>query len=340
VIPTVSILDPSQLDLAEHEDAADFVSQLQVVQKSDAEITTAIDATLKKAKTLSIAGDVRQRFADIRAGRYAAISWPWEMVSDLTKALLPGAVTMLAGSAGATKSFMALQTFIFWMLLGLRVALFELEENRVFHLTRALAQKSGHAWLTDPDEVKERADEADRIATEHEAFLDKFGRVLHATPDEQPSLEQLAKWIHEQAKRGCRIVGIDPVSLAARTGDIWKADAKFLQSVKRTATDYSCSILLVTHPVKNVTFPDLTQLAGSACYQRFAQTILWLEHHEEKTSRVRASVGTTEMEHNKTLYILKARNGRGGGYKMAFNFEPESLTLHELGLIMGKKKNG
>jgi 5S rRNA maturation endonuclease (ribonuclease M5) len=337
--PRLSIIDPASLDLGEAEDVADFVQQLRVLQKSDAEITTAIADALKTAKTLSIAGEVRQRIADIRAGRYAAILWPWDLLHSLTKALLPGAVTLLAGSGGATKTFMVLQAFIFWMLRGLRVALFEAEEDRTFHLTRALAQQSGCGWLTDPDEVRTRADEADAIAQEHATFLDSFGRILHTTPDTQPTLEQFANWTEEQAKKGCRVIAIDPVTIAAKTGDVWVADAKFLQAVKRTATDFGASILLVTHPVKNLTYPDLTQLAGAACYQRFAQTILWLEHHEAKTSRVRAACGTTEIGHNKTLYVLKARNGRGGGLKLAFQFDAESLTLRELGLIVGKKKD-
>lgn len=128
------------------------------------------------------------------------------------------------------------------------------------------------------------------------------------------------------------------MTIAAKTGDVWVADSKFLQAVKRTATDYGCSVLLVTHPTKTAAFADLTALAGAACYQRFSQTILWLEHHEAKTSRVRTACGTTDIEHNKTLYILKARNGKGGGFKLAYDFDNESLTLRELGLILGKKR--
>jgi len=142
----------------------DFVEQLQVLGKTDAEITAALDAAIKTAKTRSIAGEVRQRIADIAAGRYAAIEMCWALLSGLTKALLPGTVTLLAGSGGATKSFMALQTFADWMLRGLRVAIWELEEDRTFHLTRALSQRSGCAGLTDPDWVKDNTELADEIA--------------------------------------------------------------------------------------------------------------------------------------------------------------------------------
>lgn len=61
--------------------------------------------------------------------------------------------------------------------------------------------------------------------------------------------------------------------------------------------------------------------------------------HEEKTSKVRTCCGTDEISHNRTLYILKARNGKGGGYKLAFDFDNESLTLKELRLIVKKMDN-
>jgi len=336
--PRASILDPASLDLGDKEDAADFVEQLKVLNKTDIEITSAIAEVLKKAKQRNIAGEVQQRVADIKAGRYSCVDWPWDSVSRFTRALLPGTVTLLVGNPGASKSFMALQAFSFWNEQGLRTSLYEVEEDKVFHLTRILAQKSGQADVTDPQWVKENAELAGRIVSEHREFLDSFGRVLYASPDMQPTLAQLAQWIEQQAKTGCRIIGIDPITSAERGGEPWVVDGKFLQAIKRTATDYRCSIILITHPIKAVSFPDLSQVAGSAAYQRFSQTILWLESHEEKLSKVKTAVGTTEMTYNRTLHILKARNGKGMGLKLAFEFNSESLRLNELGLIMREKK--
>jgi hypothetical protein len=336
--PRISILDPTGLDLGEKEDAADFVVQLQVLNRPDAAITTALADALKKARPVSIATEVQQRFAEIKLGRYCAVDWPWDGVSRFTRALLPGTVTLLVGNPGASKSFMALQAFSFWNEQGLRTSLYEVEEDKVFHLTRVLAQKSKQADVTDPQWVKENAELTGRIVSEHREFLDNFGRVLCANPDVQPTLAELARWIEQQAKTGCRIIGIDPITSAERGGEPWVVDGKFLQTIKRAATDYHCSIVLVTHPIKAVSFPDLSQVAGSAAYQRFSQNILWLESHEEKQSKVRTAVGTTEMAYNRTLHILKARNGKGMGLKLAFEFDPDSLTLKELGLIMREKK--
>jgi hypothetical protein len=37
---------------------------------------------------------------------------------------------------------------------------------------------------------------------------------------------------------------------------------------------------------------------------------------------------------NRTVHILKARNGRGNGWRIGFNFEADSLTFKECGVIV------
>jgi len=336
--PRVSVLDPAVLGLGDGGDVANFARQLKDLHKTNAEITGAIAEALKTAKLRSITAEISQRMADITAGRYSCIDWPWASVSNFTRALLPGTVSLLVGNPGASKSFMALQAFVFWHEAGLRVSLYEAEEDKVFHLTRVLAQKSGQADITDPAWVKDNAELVQGVVSQHGRFLDSFGRVLYANAETQPTLAQLAQWVEQQAKTGCRIIGIDPITSAERGGDPWIVDGKFLQAIKRAATDYRCSIILVTHPIKAVSGVDLSQVAGAAAYQRFSQTILWLESHDEKTSKVKTCVGTTELQHDRTLHILKARNGKGMGFKLAFQFDSESLTLDELGVIMKEHK--
>lgn len=177
------------------------------------------------------------------------------------------------------------------------------------------------------------------LYAENEAWLESFGACIYASPDTQPTLEQLVEWTKVRVKAGCRIIAVDPITAAAhKSRSTWEEDSAFLANIKRTATDYRCSVVLVTHPVKAVSFPDVTQLAGGAAYQRFAQTILWLESHPEKTSQVKTDCGTAKIDHNRTLHLLKARNGRGQGVRLAFSFSGESLTLREEGIIVKKSK--
>ena len=86
-------------------------------------------------------------------------------------------------------------------------------------------------------------------------------------------------------------------------------------------------------PRISVIDPDMTALAGSAAYSRFAQTIFWLHSHEPKTSKVKTACGVLDTVHNRTVHILKARNGRGSGMQFAADFVSENLTLNEFGLI-------
>ena len=285
-----------------------------------------------------MASTVQERLADIASGRYASIPWPWDSIDRLTRALQPGTVTLIAGSPGASKSFMALQSFACWHGQGLKVSLYELEEDRTYHLMRILAQQAGNSGLTDDEWVRQNAEAAQANCNQQADFLNGFGRVLFTSPETQPTLQQLAAWVEERAKAGNRIIGIDPVTLAARTAEPWVDDSRFLQAVKRSAVEHGCSMVLVTHPIKAVNYPDLSQIAGSAAYQRFAQTILWLESHDDKSSKVKMPLGTMEESHNRTLHILKARNGKGLGLRLAFQFDCESLTLNELGLVVKERK--
>ena len=107
-----------------------------------------------------------------------------------------------------------------------------------------------------------------------------------------------------------------------------------MQQVKRAATEYDCSIILVTHPIKDYDCPDMNKLAGSAAFARFAQTILWLEIHDKKVHEVKTACGTIETEHNRTLHILKARNGKGQGMRLAYSLDPQSITFREHGVIV------
>lgn len=343
--PRISILEPADLDLSDKEDVVDYARQLETVGADKAQVQAAILEALNKAKPRGIAAGVGELIEDTIAGQREAIKWPWPCIGGLTKALLPGTVTIICGNVGASKSFMLLEAAAYWHECGIRTAVYELEEDRDFHLSRCLAQKSKTAAITDPDWIKDNSEPARAVFAENEAWLENFGACIYASPDTQPTLEQLTQWTQARAKANCRIIAIDPVTAAAhRSRSVWEEDNSFLHDIKRTAVDHRCSVVLISHPIKAVSFPDVTQLAGGAAYQRFAQTILWLESHADKTSRIKTACGTTEVEHNRTVHLLKARNGKGQGVKLACSFKSESLTLHEVGIIVKKSqgvtKNG
>ncbi len=334
-LPRIAWLFPADLDLAEKEDAADFIAQLDGLEKTEAEITTELHAAIGKAKPLGPLDKLHRRMRAIISGEYHCVSWPWSVLTDLTKALLPGTITLLAGTVGASKSFMLLQAVLYWLDESESVAYYCLEGDRPFHLSRAMAQLSGLSGWTDPGWLKETPLVAEASLKEHREQLELFARHLWCSDNlGAETLEQLAEWIERQAKLGRRIIAVDPITAATRTAQPWIADLAFLRAAKKILTEYGCSLVLVTHPQKNVYKPDLTNLAGSAAYERFVEVILTLHSHELKTSIVKSCVGRADVEHTRTIRIEKARNGRGTGCSLAYEFDLESLTLKELGIIM------
>ena len=82
----------------------------------------------------------------------------------------------------------------------------------------------------------------------------------------------------------------------------------------------------------------MDSLAGSAAWIRFAQTILWLEAHDEKEVLILTDCGRTKMPINRTLYILAARNSSGCNKRIGYMFSGDSLTFSEVGIIVKEKK--
>lgn len=336
--PRIAIIEPNDLDLTEKEDAFDYIEQLKTTGCDN--IPVAVNEAIDKAKAKGVAVGVGDLIEDCISGKREAIRWPWSGLGGLTKALLPGTITLLCGNVGASKSFMQLQAAEYWHENGIKFALYELEEDKDYHLQRTLAQVSNNSGMTDPDYIQENPEISRSIYEEHREYLDCFGASVKAIPEAQITMSQMTNWIEGRAKADCRVIAIDPVTAIASEGKkVWDADNSFLNDVKRIAVDYKCSVVFVTHPIKAVSLPDVGQLAGGAAYSRFSQTIIWLESHNEKTSQVKSSCGTIDQDYNRTLHILKARNGKGQGARLAYSFAGDTLKLNELGIIAKGKNN-
>ncbi len=280
------------------------------------------------------------------SGERSAVPWPWTLVDGGTQALLPGTVTLVVGDGGAGKSLWLFQAFAFWRDRDVPAALYELEENRAHHLKRMLAQRVGAAWLTDNREVRQRPEEARSHFREHAGWLDRMGRALFNAPATPPRLENLVGWIEDRPRDGCRVIAIDPVTAAETSDRPWDDSKRFLQTVKPMLERYSASLVLVAHPKKTRQRSgpvSLDDLAGGAAWGRFAQAVLWLEKYDEpKEFPIKRPVGDVAGpvtdEVNRSLRILKARNGRGGGWHLAYDFDPASLRFFERGAIVKREK--
>jgi hypothetical protein len=58
----------------------------------------------------------------------------------------------------------------------------------------------------------------------------------------------------------------------------------------------------------------------------------------QQQKKIKTACGTVEAEHDRTIWILKSRDGSGTNSRIAFEFNKNSLTLNELGIIARKGK--
>lgn len=273
---------------------------------------------------------------DTIAGKRRAIPWPWGLISRATNALLPGTVTCICGDPGSTKSFLVLEAAAHWHQSGVQCAVFELEEDRAYHLNRLLAQLAGNSDITVAEWVAANPELTRHAMEQHQKFIRSFGKSITAAPDENVTLDQVSKWVAEKAAKGARVIVVDPITAAA-TEKPWVEDLKFLMEVKSTAVRFGCSIILVTHPKKGSKQSSLHDMAGGAAYQRFSQTVIWVQRLDKsKYQKIRTDYGTRSARINRIVQLHKTRNGMGAGLKIGFFFDGATLRSEERGIVLGE----
>lgn len=317
--PALHWIDPDALGLKAKGDVADLLNDLGDADKETKRM--AVLDVMADSSPIGAAREVESLLHAMIAGTHKPIAWPWPKISAAARALMPGTVTLLCGEAGSTKSFMLLEAAAHWHEQGIPVALFELEEDRRYHLHRALAQRSRESRILDSAWAAENADMVLDLYKRSVAFLNSFGTRIWEAPDKQVSLDELADWTRDRSKEGARIVAIDPVTAAAMNDKPWIADQKFIMAAKTIVRDFGNSLILVTHPTKapKAKGGAVGQISGGAAYMRFSQAALWL--------------GTRDGTPNRELTIMKARNGRGSGASIGYQFNGATLCFEECGII-------
>ncbi|MBE3039676.1 MAG: hypothetical protein IMZ62_12810 [Chloroflexi bacterium] len=233
-------------------------------------------------------------------------------------------------------SFLLLEAMLHWHSAGHKVALYELEEGREYHLHRALALLAACEGLTDDKWVRVHPDETREMYAAHQGTLDALGRCLWDAPDRELSLDDLAKWIESRVADGAEIIGVDPVTAVDSGKEPWIADKRFILHVKNLMAKSGARLILVTHPKKGrKSAVGLDELAGGAAYGRFPQCVLWLESYPAGEEGMISTVGGhTQEPCNRSIFVSKARNGPGSGLRIAYIFDRNSLRLMELGLLL------
>lgn len=337
-------IDPDLLDLPPKGDAVEYIAKF--ADKSNDEVRLAIQALIDSAEEMGIAAAVKSQLEDAIMGRRRAIPMPWNYLSANTKAFLPGTVTILCGPGGATKSIMALEIMRHIHENGYPFAIMELEEDRVFHVRRLLAILSENSFVTDDDWCRDHADAIRSIYERFKDYLEAFGRSLFEFPDAEISSDALLRWLEERAQAGCRVICIDPITAMSASDKGWIDDHRFLIKAKQIMRNYGASLLLITHPKKGATGSgksSVDDMAGGATYQRFSQTIMWIETKPDEevgqflTPSQEHPSARVNHRYNRLIQIRKARNGRGAGKAIGFRFDGSKFKSSEIGIHVKTK---
>jgi hypothetical protein len=327
-------IDPDGLNLPVKGDVVDFV-------EGRADAHEAIAAVLDTAQRIGGAADLDQFLEDTISGKRCCVSLPWSAVHRQSRALFNDTITVLCGSAGCSKSYAVLQMLRHWYDIGVKAAAFELEENRAYHLSRALAQESETSDLMDDEWVRACPEETRRLRDVHRPIMDAMAGMIYAAPDKQVNYAQLVDWTRKRAAEGCRVIVIDPVTAVSPEKDVWRADSEFIFELKAITRQYQCSIVLVTHPRKGRGGSmGLDDMAGGAAFNRFTQTVLWLEAPTKlKCSIVVGPTGRFEVKCNRMIHVFKCRNGPGSGTIVGMMWDGKSLKLAEQGIVIKEVKS-
>jgi hypothetical protein len=335
---TVHVIDPRTLGLPEKGDVVDFLDSLSDLSADDQR--AAVLDVLEDALPDTPAEGVGKLLEDTISGKRRNIPFPWPAITRFARALFPKTLTAICGDPGTTKSYFILEAVCRWHQEGVKVAIYELEEDRAYHLHRALAFLAGNAKLLDDEWVRANPEAVREQYETWRASLDLFGACMDDAPDRQITLADLTKWVERKASDGCEIIAIDPVTAAATEQRPWEADLRFVMDMKTIARRHGCRIIVVTHPKKGRSGKgnNMAEMSGGAAYERFPQSVFWIRSmNPSETVTVATALGHIQADANRIIRIGKARNGRGQGLDLAYTFSGDTLRFAEHGILVEGK---
>lgn len=305
-----------------------------------------LERTASRVKTISAGhSEVQQELESEVTGKAKNEAVPdWPVLSSIG-ALLPGKVLVIVGSPGQGKSMLGAE--MFWRLIfknKIKAAWLMLEESPAFHMRRIAAQIIGDARLTNSDWVAANGEEAKTLLQSVEPEMEALRHNLFCMSEKTKcDVKFLLSWIEEKAASGCRVIGLDPVTIMlAQDGKEKHVDQQELVvGVKRIAEHHGCSVICVTHPKDDNAPPSLQNISGSAFWRQFTQCIIWYLWHDVENAVFSQdpqmpSEGKQEP-YNRTIHTLKVRS-RDNPRKIAFWFDPKTLRHIERGIL--KKTKG
>ncbi len=311
----------------------DLAEKWKADGKTDADIQQLVRIYTEKEGE-SPPHELMEHYVNIQDGKIFHVEWPWSWMNQLVPCLLPGKLAVLVGGAGGSKSFMMIQCVRHWVDNNISVAILSLELNRVEIMQRVIAQLECNSKHADLKWIAGNPLEANEAITRNSETLSNLGKSFEEADIASSNYMDILDWIKAKAVARTRIIIIDPITAADPGGNQWEQDRMLVTGSWDLAKKHGCTILFVTHPVKNYDKPCLEAIAGGQAWNRHTQLVIWLQAIDPEEKHLKTCVGRTNVECNRVVHLLKATQGRGTRLTLGFEFEKETLTMIEKGVIV------
>lgn len=255
------------------------------------------------------------------------VGWPY---LSTAQALLPGTVTIICGSPGASKSFFIMEQIWRWMDEGEDASILAMEKDAPFSLRRAWAQMACFPGVLNVNVVRNHPQVIRDLRAQWDEPLRKLRtRIQIPNKDMKNDRKYIIQWLKKEVELGRRIIVIDPITMMDSSGKMGAEEHdKTVKDIARVAETSNVAIILVTHPRQGNAgqdiFPSLNNIPGSSAYQRFSDTILWLQTIPEDAEEI--------GEYNREVFCLKVRLAANPG-RIKFRFNVKNLCHEEVGIV-------
>lgn len=297
-----------------------------------------------------------RKFSREISGEEKPMPFPMPRLNEgLGGGLMPGTITIFIGEPGSSKTFTALAACLYAHEKGWKWAYLPLERDRTYAERRMLAVLKNDWNVLKPEHASESMDFFRQESIRK--FMARVAKNIQPNPRQMRKdaegnyfvpechyAEMLEKMRELCATRD--FVILDPLSMlsfddAGRKQ--WESQERFAKDLAAIVMQTQTRLMLVHHTRKSapglkVRQTNLDEAAGSAGIVRFADNVLFLEHYPDGIdNEVYGQHGIVrDVHHKRVLFIAKARDGKGTGWRIACDLAESGPILIEHGCIRNK----
>lgn len=300
--------------------------------------------------------DLQELFEREASGLEKPILLPWTRFTyALGGGLRPGTLSLLVGEPGSAKTYIALAICLAVHVAGETWVYWPFERDSAYAARRFLALLVNRWDVLDPEKSQDSA----ALMRDQGTFAEMARITQRIEPNPRRMVFDSDGQCHipdcryreilNRLRELCEtreLVILDPLSMLSFDDggrDVWSGQEAFAKDAAAIVAQTKSRLFIVHHLRKSAPGgkprqPGLDEVAGAAALSRFADNVVILEHHADGLdSDVMRPEGIREMKnHKRTLFIAKARDGRGTGWRIACDLSETGPQLIEHGFIYRK----